>query len=1488
MIKIVSHALIVQVDGPSCTDLCADKNENCTKCLRNGDCFECKDEYYFGKDCTPCPNCPGGCNENEDGKCNNKDDRCIDGLHYGPSCTDLCADKNENCTKCERNGDCFECINEFYFGKDCTPCFNCPGGCDNTGQCKDGPSCTDLCADKNENCTKCLRNGDCFECKDEYYYGKNCTPCPNCPGGCNKNDNGICNDENSRCPNPLYYGPSCTDLCNDKNDNCTKCERNGDCFECINEYYYGKNCTPCFNCPDGCDENGKCNDENATCKDEIHYGPSCTDLCADKNENCTKCERNGDCFECKDEYYFGKDCTPCFNCPGGCNWTGICNDENATCKDEIHYGPSCTDLCADKNENCTKCERNGDCFECKDEYYFGKDCTPCFNCPGGCNWTGICIDENATCKDEIHYGPSCTDLCADKNENCTKCERNGDCFECKDVYYYGPDCAQCFNCPGGCNWTGICNDENTTCVDEIRYGPSCDMLCSDRNENCTKCNRTGDCFECISEYYYGPNCTQCFNCPDGCKDDGICNDETSNCNNDLYYGPSCNQLCSDRKDNCLQCNRTGACTSCKINTFYDINCTSPCDECPGGCHINGTCLNESENCNNASFYGPMCQDLCSDRENNCDKCNRIGECFICKNNAFYGINCTTPCDQCPGGCDINGKCVSETENCLNASFYGPMCTDICSDRENNCNKCNRTGQCFECKNNEFYGIDCTTPCDQCPGGCDINGKCVSETENCKNASYYGPMCTDICYQCDKCYRNGECFECKNDSFYGKECKDKCFDCPGGCENNGKCKDQEHNCLNVHFYGDFCNQSCSEIHHNCSTCNRNKTCISCLKNQSYGEKCEYTCENCTNGECDMEGYCLDKTQCAKNFYFGPKCTLNCKKNCSEDGCDVKGNCEKNCSKDHYNMPACDFICESNCINNSCFDNGTCFGCQDKTFYRDFCNVTVGEDDEEYKNCNESTQFGEECISCRYNNTYGNKCESICSEGCSDKSKITNLSMCSKEDGRCDGCTLTYFGPFCKEKCDGCGDYGCDDLGYCKEFKCLDGKYGLKCDQKCDCESNSNSLACGKFSGECQNCAFGYFGRDCQKQCNYKCQTGLCCIFYSHNLKAEFTLDTNYRYLEVEMGDSKFKIEIDYNYGYPLTLFEKGHCGKINNVDLTGIKGIGQKDSMMSINFANYYIKGDLYNSSTFSINGKEFSDIDIIITQSIECKEPSTGVDGANGVIGLGFFNSLSNRLFLNKTDRQNILSYSLNKENIKLIFGSMPKEQTDYIEKLTTCKVVFEDNTDIQGKTMSCELNGIKSERHSYGLEIKDTKITFSLGQNSSLVLFNDNIYKNYLKNEYFDEKVEEHRDEKTNNIYYLYPANKINKLRNFGFVFNNFFYSYEPNLFFEKNSKNGKKRFLIEFSDKKSEVILGKEFLNDIKFTINNEEARIYFYAKNAELCEKLVYQSSQGFRIQLEAREIAAIFLSVVIFINIVAFVVYYFLKKKKMNSNDYIRID
>lgn len=124
-----------------------------------------------------------------------------------------------------------------------------------------------------------------------------------------------------------------------------------------------------------------------------------------------------------------------------------------------------------------------------------------------------------------------------------------------------------------------------------------------------------------------------------------------------------------------------------------------------------------------------------------------------------------------------------------------------------------------------------------------------------------------------------------------------------------------------------------------------------------------------------------------------------------------------------------------------------------------------------------------------------------------------------------------------------------------------------------------------------------------------------------------------------------------------------------------------------------------------------------------------------------------------------------------------------------------------------------------------------------------------YIKNEYLNEEYEEENLNGT--IYYKYPADKINKLPNFGFVINKYFYSYEPDkLFSEKSDENNKKTFLIGFSEKvnKTEFILGKKFLEDIKFTINNEEAKIYFYAQNAEFSDKFKnYEKSDSFSLHL-----------------------------------------
>ena len=81
---------------------------------------------------------------------------------------------------------------------------------------------------------------------------------------------------------------------------------------------------------------------------------------------------------------------------------------------------------------------------------------------------------------------------------------------------------------------------------------------------------------------------------------------------------------------------------------------------------------------------------------------------------------------------------------------------------------------------------------------------------------------------------------------------------------------------------------------------------------------------------------------------------------------------------------------------------------------------------------------------------------------------------------------------------------------------------------------------------------------------------------------------------------------------------------------------------------------------------------------------------------------------------------------------------------------------------------------------------------------------------------------------------------------------------------------------------------MNDIKFTINNEEAKIYFYAQNAELSEVPTNKVESGeLDTKMEPKELAAICLAVIVFLNLFAFGIYFLLKKRKMKSNEYMGI-
>ena len=1507
--------------GPDCETPCNKGRDHCKKCNKDGNCFECDNNYWNVNCSKSCSHCKDGCDQ-ENGRCLN-DGSCEEDEYYGPDCETPCNKDRDHCQKCSKDGNCFECDNYFWNVNCSKQCSHCKDGCHvengtclNDGSCEEdeyyGPDCETPCNKDREHCQKCSKDGNCLVC-DNNYWNVNCSKqCSHCKDGCYV-ENGTCiNDGN--CLNDEFYGDDCEIPCNKGREHCDKCNRNGDCIACTNNNFWNLNCSePCSKCEDGCYiGNGTCIGDG-NCVNDTFYGDDCKTPCNEGREHCDKCNRNGDCIVCTNNNFWNLNCSEaCSKCKDGCYIeNGTCIGDG-NCVDDTFYGDDCKTPCNEGREHCDKCNRNGDCIACTNNNFWNLNCSePCSKCEDGCYIeNGTCIGDG-NCVNDTFYGDDCKTPCNEGREHCDKCNRNGDCIVCTNNNFWNLNCSEpCSKCKDGCyieNGTCIGNEN---CVNDTFYGDNCEIPCNEGRENCDKCNRNGDCIVCTNNNFWNLNCSEpCSKCKDGCYiENGTCIGD-GNCVNDTFYGDNCEIPCNEGREHCDKCNRNGDCIVCTDNNFWNLNCSEPCSKCQDGCYIdNGTCIGDG-NCVNDTFYGDSCEIPCNEGREHCDKCNRNGDCIVCTNNNFWNLNCSEPCSKCKDGCYIgNGTCIGDG-NCVNDTFYGHDCETPCNEGREYCDKCNRNGDCIVCTDNNFWNLNCSKACSHCENGCYIgNGTCIGDG-NCVNNEFYGHDCEIPCNKgrehCENCNRNGSCIYCTNNRYYDLNCSQGCPYCPDGCHLNGSCTGDYVNCSNIKYHGDTCNDLCIEQHEyrTCTTCYKNGTCTSCKENQSYGNDCSNSCENCTKGECDMNGICLNKTHCREVYFFNLDCNGNCQKNCSKEGCYMNGTCIKACSKDHYNFPYCNLTCNSNCKDNYCDDlTGFCSECTDKKFLGGFCDEPISNRSD-LKNCNESNQLGTSCPSCANGTYYGNKCELPCSEGCLDTYIPTKKKMC-KNTGICEGCTDKYFGIYCNQTCDGCGEIGCDDQGYCKKFKCIDGKYGLKCDGNCTCENNSNSIECGKFSGECSTCNYGYFGPKCQKQCHYKCKTGLCCIFKDKKLEPNDEIKTNYKYLNISLNNKTYTVEIDYNYGYPLTLFNTtDNCSNnINNVFINYTENIGEIGAYTNIHFTNYDIKGFLFKNATFDIlkgdkkkkENTTLKQIDVVIADVVSCKNSSNSYKGANGVIGLGFFNTISNSLFLEKPNGQNILTYSVDykKDTVKLIFGSISSKQYDYIEKLTSCDVIFKDDTDIQGKKMTCKLDGIKSSQHSSGLRLNNASITFSIGESSSLILSDNEFNKKFIEKVYFIDKPTKKEDNITGNTYFLYPKKKINKLHNFGFVFNDFYYSYEPNLFFsEETYPGGKKRFLVELTNKTntSEFILGREFLKDITFTINNEEAEIYFYAKNAEYSDKLKTKpSSSNFRTTLETREVAAILLAIIVFINIVAFVIYYFIKKKKMNSDDYIKID
>lgn len=857
----------------------------------------------------------------------------------------------------------------------------------------------------------------------------------------------------------------------------------------------------------------------------------------------------------------------------------------------------------------------------------------------------------------------------------------------------------------------------------------------------------------------------------------------------------------------------------------------------------------------------------------------------CDDKHKKGENCTDLCSEnCTEQiCYKSGKCV----NC-NDGFFGDECDQPCLDE--NAKTCSRdTGEALTC-NVGFYIND--KNCSKCAKGCD-GDVCDSNTGKCTcKSGFYGEKCEKECDQkCEGCSStDGKCLKCKEVGAYGddcsKSCAEKCFN--NKCDMNGICEDKTQ-CANDSLYGEKCEEICKD----CKSCDIKGVCTTCSDLYHYGGKCAESCENkCTAEGCDINGICNNKVKCANDSLFGDKCENSCLDRCKSKCEKSSGNCTDGCNDTKYGFPRCEQNCSNSCKNNKCKDDsGFCDGCEDKHYMGDFCDKEV-KSNSETKNCSTADQYGNKCEECEDNAYYGEKCEYKCNEGC-------GFHNCSKEDGQCSPCDKLVYGSYCNISCDGCGEDGCDDQGYCKAFECVKGKYGLKCNETCKCNENSNSLKCGKFSGVCLDCKFGYFGQNCGNPCSYKCKTGLCCLSKGKELKEEdengLELETDYNLLKVKINEAEYNIEIDYNYGYPLTIFSSvtevdQSCNNINKNN--SFNDTGSDATNFTYKFTNYDVQGKLYKNQyevSFGNNMKLTTDL-LVAYNIIKCKnikaDNGTKIDG---VIGLGFFNNLGEILYNSGKIKQNLLTYSWDKNKVKLLFGGISDKQKKYVGQLTSCNVILDSTTDIQEKKMTCKLDGLKISEYKDAFGLDDALITFSINEKSSFTVKNGDSLKTYLEKDYFNK--DNFNFNQTTGFYY-YDSEKINKLKDLGFVFNNYAYSYKPSYFFE--NENGKKKFLIHFSNDigKSEFILGKEFLNTVEFTINNEEAVIYFYTKNAQYfigdINKNVTEDT-SFKLDYSASFSAGMCLMIIIIINLAAFAVYYFMKKRRMNNNiEYMKIE
>ena len=157
-----------------CSDNC-DANYMCDKIT--GNCLSCK----AGK---RGPTCAESCSEHCRNLSCSMNESCINGCEdgwFGPQCNYECSYALPSCAKCKFIDDddepvCQQCFDAWFLNG--SKCFQCP-----------------------RNCSSCLSDSKCNECKNNYFYGETCNlPCnAACNRTCDVRGQCIHEDESSAC-----------------------------------------------------------------------------------------------------------------------------------------------------------------------------------------------------------------------------------------------------------------------------------------------------------------------------------------------------------------------------------------------------------------------------------------------------------------------------------------------------------------------------------------------------------------------------------------------------------------------------------------------------------------------------------------------------------------------------------------------------------------------------------------------------------------------------------------------------------------------------------------------------------------------------------------------------------------------------------------------------------------------------------------------------------------------------------------------------------------------------------------------------------------------------------------------------------------------------------------------------------------------------------------------------------------------------------------